>query len=218
MKSFGVVVCCVCWTVPPLHHTHFYSSGEQYRQYSTDSTVQYSTVQYSTVQYSTVQYSISPIPSLLDLLLLLHARYSAMLQCLSIGMKPCRFMMASRCTRVQGRALQSQSQSQFQHQRLSARWTSSKPRSGSNSSGGGGSGSSSGNNRTRDLVISGVSVCCVLGALYYFEQSKAKAAASRNADKAVGKVSMAVCVCVWTSGVCGVATCDVRSAMLCTVP
>ena len=98
--------------------------------------------------------------------------------------------MASRCTRVQGRALQSQSQ--FQHQRLSARWTSSKPRSGSNSSGGG---SGSGNNRTRDLVISGVSVCCVLGALYYFEQSKAKAAASRNADKAVGKVSMAVCVC-----------------------
>lgn len=132
------------------------------------------------------------IPSLLDLLLL-HARYSAMLQCLSIGMKPCRFMMASRCTRVQGRALQSQSQ--FQHQRLSARWTSSKPRSGSNSSGGSGSGSSSGDNRTRDLVISGVSVCCVLGALYYFEQSKAKAAASRNADKAVGKVSMAVCVC-----------------------
>jgi hypothetical protein len=99
---------------------------------------------------------------------------------------------------VQGRArrsLQSLSQSQFQHQRLSARWTSSKPRSGSNS-GGSGSGSGSGNNRTRDLVISGVSVCCVLGALYYFEQSKAKAAASRNADKAVGKVCMAVCVCV----------------------
>lgn len=46
--------------------------------------------------------------------------------------------------------------------------------------------------RTRDLLISGTSICCVLGALYYFESQKEEAAAIRNMSKSVGKVLTAM--------------------------
>lgn len=53
-----------------------------------------------------------------------------------------------------------------------------------------------------DLIVSGTSVCWVLGALYYSEQRKLKAAAVRNASKSVGKVflnylSLYCDVCYW---------------------